>query len=90
MSDNKTKQAKYLFDSISIMIASALNRAKFNRKKKASIHSLNGDGTVNITLNDELYSNIKVRSGLSLEVNDLIWLELPNGNMSDMFVDMIL
>jgi phage minor structural protein len=45
-------------------------------------------GTVNLTINDESYENIKVRPGLTLEVGNLVWVEIPNSNLRYMFVDM--
>lgn len=86
MSD-KIKQAKDLFNVMSIMIDSALNKAEFNKKKKAVIQTLNVDGTVDIVLNDETYSNIKVRAGLSPTVGEVVNIELPNGDFSQAFVD---
>jgi hypothetical protein len=84
---NKVKQAKDLLSAVSTMIESAIRNLQFNKKKKAVIISLNGDGTANIKINDENFENIKIKTGLSPIVGEVVWVEIPNNNMSEMYID---
>ena len=53
-------------------------------KRKACLFY--NDGTVNIKMNDVIYNNIKVRTGLSPQPNEVVWIEMPN-NFKDAYVD---
>lgn len=85
---DKTYEAKIVLETITKMIDSHFKKLKFNRKVKGVVTNVNTDGTVNLTINDESYENIKVRPGLTLEVGNLVWVEIPNSNLRYMFVDM--
>ena len=84
---NNIKQAKDLLNAVSIMINTAINNLKFNKKKKAVIVSLNIDGTADIKINDEIFENIKIRTGLSPVENEVVWVEIPNNNINEMYID---
>jgi hypothetical protein len=63
---------------------------KFNTKQKAIVTAVNVDGTVNLNINGEIKENVKVRPGLTISINNVVWLELPNSNLKDAYVDMII
>ncbi len=85
---DKVKKAKILLDTIKSMIQSSTRNLPYNRKAIGVITAVNGDETVNLTINNEHYQNIKVRSGVTVSVGNLVWVEIPNSNLRYMFVDM--
>ena len=90
MPDKKQRdkqRAKIIIDSIQTLIDSTLNKASFNKKKKAVIQSLNSDGTVDITINNELFKNVEVRAGLLPFVGEVVRVEMSNNSTKEMFID---
>lgn len=87
---NLIEQAKIFIKAVQEIIDENNKELKFNTKKKAVVQSLNGNGTANLTIDGILYENIKVRSGLVLNVGQVVFVELPNNSKIDMFVDFIL
>lgn len=87
MKRNVIEDAKIVLNVMNEMVQSALNKARFNQKKRAVVQSINDDGTANILINGIVYNNIPVRDGLTLTNNNIVWVELPNGNMDDAYVD---
>ncbi len=82
------EKAKILRDFCIQIIKKEINKyASFNKKRKAVVYSINDDGTVNIKMNDVIYNNIKVRAGLSPQPNEVVWIEMPNNNFKDAYVD---
>lgn len=88
--DKKVEQSNDLFFIIERMIKFYQNRLKFNLKQKAIVIAVNADGTVNLNINGEIKENVKVRPGLTISINNVVWLELPNSNLKDAYVDMII
>jgi hypothetical protein len=88
--DKKVEQSNDLFFIIERMIKFYQNRLKFNTKQKAIVTAVNVDGTVNLNINGEIKENVKVRPGLTISINNVVWLELPNSNLKDAYVDMII
>lgn len=87
MAKNNVQLAKVLIESIEELINSKLGNLRLNRKKKAVIQSLNVDGTVNLTIDGEKYNDVKVRAGLVPQVGEVVFVEIPNNQFKDMFVD---
>lgn len=81
------QQAKVLIESIKELVQAELNKIKFNTKKRALVKDLNEDGTANIIMNDAIYNNVKIRIGLSPKVNEVVWVEIPNGNIKNAYID---
>lgn len=79
--------AKIVIESMQTLIDSKINNLKFNKKRKAVIQSLNEDGTVDITINDEVFENVDVRVGLLPQVGEVVKVEIPNNSIRDMFID---
>ena len=69
------------------MIDTKLEGIKANKKRKAVIVAVNANGTVDIKMNEQIYSNVELRSGLSPILNEIVWVEIPNGNYNTMYVD---
>lgn len=84
---NNVDLAKKILDAIKIMIKENVRNLFYNRKKKAKILSLNIDGTVDVKIGDDTFNNVKVRAGLLPEINEVVWVEIPNNNMKEMYVD---
>lgn len=78
---------KKFIEAVKILINANNKYLKFNQKKKGVIQELNEDGTVNLTINDELYENVEVRAGLLPFVGEVVRLEMPNNNTKEMYVD---
>lgn len=87
---SKIEQAKIVVDVIQNMIDVSLRKATYNRKVKAFIVSVNEDNTANIKINDRLYENVSVRKGLDIQNEDIVWVEIPNNSIKDMYVDVVL
>ncbi len=87
MKKNKTERATILMNTIESIINKAVSRLSYNTKRKGVIQSINGDNTVDVSVNDEVYQNIKVRPGVILQVNDVVWVEKPNNVWKEAFVD---
>lgn len=88
MADNSVEQGKKILDAIAKMIESANSKLSFNTSKKAIIQEINEDGTVNIVMNGQTYSNVKVRSGLSPTIGEVVTMSILNNNLKDMYVDL--
>ena len=78
---------KKIIEATKLLIEASLKKLKFNQKKKGVIQELNEDGTVDLTINDELYENVKVRVGLSPQINEVVNIEIPNSDYKEMYVD---
>ena len=78
---------KKIIEATKLLIEASLKKLKFNQKKKGVIQELNEDGTVDLTINDELYENVKVRAGLSPQINEVVNIEIPNSDYKEMYVD---
>ena len=63
ISDKKIERAKKLLSTIEMMVDNQIDKAKFNKKKKAVVQSINPDKTANVTINGELKENIKLEQG---------------------------
>jgi len=85
--DENIKLAKLLIESVEELIVSKISNLRFNKKKKAVIHSLNLDGTANINLDNELYEDVNIRTGLAPQINEVVFVEIPNNQMKNMYVD---
>ena len=79
--------AKIVIESMQTLIDSKINNLKFNKKRKAVVQSLNQDGTVDITINDDVFENVEVRTGLLPQVGEVVKVEIPNNSIRDMYVD---
>jgi len=86
MADN-IRKAKIWLETVKSLIDTAINKAQFNKKKKAVIQSLNDDGTANILMNNELFEHVEIRAGLLPEIGEVVRIEIPNGDTKDMYVD---
>ena len=86
MADN-IRKAKIWLETAKSLIDTAINKAQFNKKKKAVIQSLNDDGTANILMNNELFEHVEIRAGLLPEIGEVVSIEMPNGDTKDMYVD---
>jgi len=86
MADN-IRKAKIWLETAKSLIDTAINKAQFNKKKKAVIQSLNDDGTANILMNNELFEHVEIRAGLLPEIGEVVRIEMPNGDTKDMYVD---
>lgn len=87
ISDKKIERAKKLLSTIEMMVDNQIDKAKFNKKKKAVVQSINPDKTANVTINGELKENIKIRAGLLPVVGEVVWVEIPNDSLKDAFID---
>lgn len=84
---SNTELSKRIIETIKILINANNKHLKFNQKKKGFIKALNEDGTVDITINNELFKNVEVRAGLLPFVGEVVRVEMPNGNTKEMFID---
>ncbi len=85
---NDINEMKKFINNIKKLVEKRSDNAKTNVSKKAIVNSINEDGTVNILINGELYSNVKVRPGFQPKVNEVVLVNIPNGNFKDMYVDL--
>lgn len=83
---NSNEIEEKLLKSIDILIDGKLKKLKFNYYIEGKIISINSDGTYNVKINgsDE---KLSTREGLSLVVNDVVLILVPNGNTSFKFID---
>lgn len=81
------ESAKKMINVIKTLIDSNNKKLQFNTKRKAVIQSLNSNGTANITINGDLYENIKVRAGLNPQIGEVVYVEVPNNIIKDMYID---
>lgn len=87
MRRNNVDDAKIFIESVSKITDSKLKQFKADVTKRALVEVINGDGTVDLKLDGETYTNVDVRSGLSPQVNEVVWIRIPNKSFKDMFVD---
>jgi len=85
---NDINEMKKFVNNIKKLVEKGSDNVKTNVSKKAIVNSINEDGTVNVLINGELYSNVKVRPGFQPKVNEVVLVNIPNGNFRDMYVDL--
>lgn len=86
---NQKDIENYILDSIDLLIEERFKMlSKGNYYIEASILSNNIDGTCDIEFNEQTLSNIQKRSGLSLDINDVVLVCIINGNFSNKFIDL--
>lgn len=81
------KLARNIINAVEKLINIKFKELKFNYYKEGKIQTDNGDGTYNVLINEEIFT-VKARAGLTLSVNDIVYIMIPNGNESFKFIDM--
>lgn len=81
------ERAKILIDIINKIFKEREDKLPYNRSEKGTIQLVNGDGTVNLNINNETYENIRVRTNLTVQEGNVVWVLLPKNSTKDMFVD---
>jgi len=80
---------KKITDAIEIMVKKYIKDLQLTPRPMAKITSANGDGTYNLTYNGQTLINIKGRIGSSYVYGDVVYLIIPNGNLSSVFIDTV-
>ncbi len=80
---------QFFVDIIEKIVDDRIKKLNFDRKVAATVVSF-ADGYATIKLNDNLasISNVKVRDGLTLSVDDQVYVTFINGSSSNFFVDL--
>ena len=81
------ERAKILINIVHSVFKENENNLQYNRSEKGVVQIVNDDGTVNLTVNNESYENIRVRTGLTVLVGNVVWVLYPKNSTKDMFVD---
>lgn len=81
------KLQEEILKSINILVDKKFKSLKFNYYVEGKVLSKNLDGTFLVVINGE-QENLTARSGLSLNVNDVVLVLVPNGNTSFKFIDL--
>lgn len=78
----------YFKNIIKEVVRDEMKKLKFNRKVVAKVVSV-GVGVANIQLLDSsnTISNVKVRDGLTLDIDDYVYVEAINGSLNNIFID---
>ena len=76
-----------LMESIDILIAERLKTLKFNCCVEGVVTVDNADGTFDVRINGEI-STIPIREGLTLQVNDIVIIMIPNNNNDQKWIDL--
>lgn len=83
-----TKSLEMLKDLIDELVDKKINQLQLMRALPATVVLVNGDGTVNIKIagSEETLFNIKNKTGLTLVLNDKVYLYAPTGSLSNCYV----
>lgn len=76
-------------DMVEVIVENEFKKlSKFNYYMEAKIVKKNADETFNIELNEDILPSIKARSGIVLNVGDIVLVCIVNANYSNMFIDL--
>lgn len=82
-----TESLSYLMKGIQFIIDNAIKVAPYNRTLTGLILAVNTDGTYNLKLDGNTYNNIQaIKTGIALNVNDTVKVEIPQNQMNNMFI----
>jgi hypothetical protein len=84
---NSIEDAAIILDAINQLINSGVRKLQFNTSKQAFVLAVNEDGTADIKMNNETYDNVRIRQGLTVQANNIVWITVPNNDLRHMFVD---
>lgn len=76
-----------LINAIDIVIGEKLKHLSFNYYIEGKVVSVNGNKATCIINGTE--TDIPIRKGLTLNVNDIVLILVPNGNYSKKFIDLV-
>lgn len=76
-----------ILKSINILVDKKLKSLKFNYYIEGKITAVNSNGNYKVLINGE-YEDLTAREGLSLKVNDVVLILVPNANTSFKFIDL--
>ena len=82
---NKIQQQDEILKAIEIMITAYNKDSKYDKTQWGIITAINVDGTYAVTHNGEVFDLTAV-SGLTLAINDVVLVFVPNGNFSQRFI----
>lgn len=77
----------WILDAINNLIKKALKTAKFDYTFSGKILTDNGNGTYDVLYNDQTLNNVKSKDGLSLLVNDIVYIRVVQNNFSEKYID---
>ncbi|MDI9215994.1 hypothetical protein [Clostridium tertium] len=75
-----------ILKSVEVLVDSKMKNLKFNYYVEGKIVAVNSDSTYNVKINGDT-EKLKARQGLTLNVNDVVLVLVPNGNTSFKFID---
>lgn len=84
---NVDKLQEEILKSINILVDKKFKNLKFNYYIEGKVLSKNLNGTYLVIINGE-QENLKARSELNLNINDVVLILVPNGNTSFKFIDL--
>lgn len=79
-----------IFNAIDTIINRRLKDLKFNYYIQGKVLAINPNGTVNIDYHNQTIPNVKVKAGVNLSVNNIVYVCVPNNELSFLFVDCVM
>lgn len=82
------KRQKAILDAVKVIVNQSLKTPTYDYHIDGVIEVVNADGTYNVKgTSGDVYNNIKARSGMTFNVNDIVQLCVKNGDFSRKFID---
>jgi hypothetical protein len=75
-----------IFKAIDIIVSEKLRKLRFDYTIEGCITGINDDGSYKVKINGQ-NSNIKARDWLSLNIGEIVYIKVVNGNYSFKFID---
>ena len=75
-----------ILKSIYTMVNQEIQNAGFDKTRTGLIHRANIDGTYTVEIDNRLYANVPILTGYYCEVGDVVKVNYPCGNSSQMYI----
>lgn len=82
---NDVEKANSILDAIEIIFNNHSVKLPFDTTKKAVVSTVNGDGTIDITVNDITYEDIIIHPALTLNAGDVVLVVKPNNQWKNAY-----
>lgn len=80
-------EQKAILDAINIVVRNRFKELCFNYYIDGLIVGVNSDGTYNVKSSNNIFNNIRARTGLTLQEGDAVQVMIKNGEFTNKFID---
>ncbi len=80
-------EQKAILDAINIVVRNRFKELCFNYYIDGLIVGVNSDGTYNVKSSNNIFNNIRARTGLNLQEGDAVQVMIKNGEFTNKFID---